>query len=111
MARAEAIVLATARHVVPKAATTAEQLDCALFLDMDLAILGADPAAFDAYDAAIRTEFSMFPDEVYRPGRKGVLEGLLNRDRIYLTDEFHESHDARARENLSRAVRSLSALG
>jgi predicted metal-dependent HD superfamily phosphohydrolase len=107
---AESIILSTAKHMVPDGCTGEMKEDCALFLDMDLAILGAGPAVFDEYDAAIRHEFGMFPDEVYFPGRKAVLERFLQRERIYLTDAFHVTHDAPARENLARAVERLSGL-
>lgn len=105
--RAEAIILATATHRVPDDADPALAGDIAQFLDMDLAILGAAPEAFDAYDSAIRQEFAAIPDEIFLPRRRRVMGAFLDRDRLYLTDRFHRTHDAPARANLTRLVARL----
>lgn len=108
---AKALILATETHTMPPdlesdlAASLAS--DCALFLDMDLAILGADRAAYDRYEAAIRREFAVVPDEAYRIGRKAVLSRFLERDRLYFTDAYRASHEASARANLARAITEL----
>jgi len=86
---------------------TPEQVDedAALLLDCDMAILGAEPAAFDAYDRAIAAEHAAaIPPDAYRAGRRRFLEGLLARERIYLSNHFHERLDAAARANLRRAL-------
>lgn len=81
--------------------------EAALFLDADMAILGAPPAQFDAYNAAIAREYSFLPPEEYREGRRGFLSVLAKRPRIYLSDYFHAMLDAQARENLARAIAAL----
>ncbi len=108
IAAAALIVNATAAHAVP--AGTKPQLsdDCAMFLDMDLAILGADAEAFDSYDRNIRQEFAMVPDAMFYPARLKVMQGFLDRERIYLTERFHVSHDVKARGNLRRLIERLS---
>lgn len=79
--------------------------DTRRFLDCDMAILGADSAAFDAYDAAIAQEYlGVVPRWIYRRKRRAFLAGLLQRPRIYLDDGFHARLDATARANLQRAV-------
>ncbi len=108
IAYARDLVLATAAHDVPANMGADLAGDCALFLDMDMSILGAAPDRFDAYDAAIREEFSVIPDEVYRPRRAVVLAGFLARERLFLTEIYHNSHDTQARENLKRAISRLS---
>lgn len=105
---ADMIVRATAAHEVPDGIKRGQARDCAIFLDMDLAILGATPDGFDAFDAAIRQEFQMVPDAIFYPRRRDVLKTFLDRDRIYLTERFHEQFDAAARANLSRLVERLS---
>jgi predicted metal-dependent HD superfamily phosphohydrolase len=102
------IINATAAHAVPPGAEARLAHDCALFLDMDLAILGADAQAFDTYDRNIRQEFAMVPDEIFYLGRRKVIQGFLDRERIFLTDRFHASHDAMARRNLRRLIERLS---
>jgi predicted metal-dependent HD superfamily phosphohydrolase len=80
-------------------------LDTRHFLDCDMAILGADPEAFDAYDAGIAEEYrDHVPGFLFRLNRKRFLKGLLARERIYLSDWFHQRYDAPARVNLRRAV-------
>lgn len=108
LADAHALIITTASHTVPNDMTAELALDCALFLDMDMAILGADRAAFDQYDSAIREEFAIVPDEVYRPRRAEVLAGFLARDDLYLTETFERGHDKQARANLQRAISRLS---
>ena len=79
--------------------------DAALFLDCDMAILGAEPAVFDAYDRGIAAEYrGHVPAWVFKLNRRRFLKGLLGRERIYLSDFFHARLDAQARINLRRAV-------
>lgn len=79
--------------------------DAALFLDCDMAILGATPAEFAAYDRAIAAEYrGVVPAWMYRLNRRRFLKGLLARERLFLSEYFHASRDARARINLRRAV-------
>lgn len=97
--RVQSLVLATQRHVAP-----ADDPDCALLLDVDLAILGAAPARFDEYERQVRAEYAHVPEPEFRAGRARILAGFLQRRRIYLTDAFHDALEARARTNLSQAV-------
>ena len=80
-------------------------LDTRHFLDCDMAILGAEPAVFDAYDRGIAEEYrGHVPGFLFRLNRKRFLKGLLARERIYLSDWFHQRFDAAARANLRRAI-------
>lgn len=81
--------------------------DAAHFLDSDTAILGAAPAAFDAYDAGVAFEYQHVPRDAYRAGRRAFLETMLARERIFFTDFFHARLDAPARANLARALARL----
>lgn len=91
------LILAT-RHTDPPA-DRAE----ALLVDADLSILGAGPAEFGAYHAAVRQEYAHVPGLLYRVGRRRVLRDFLNRERIYTTPEFAEL-ETLARDNLRRAL-------
>ena len=101
---AATLVLATRTHQVPAGIAPAVAADCAWFLDMDLAILGADPATFAWYDQAIRLEYAAVPEAEWRARRPRVLGGFLARDRLYLTDYFHARCDPQARDNLRAAI-------
>lgn len=79
--------------------------DARLFLDCDMAILGAEPAVFDAYDRGIAAEYrGAVPAWLFRLKRRGFLKALLARERIFLSEYFHARLDGRARGNLRRAV-------
>ena len=79
--------------------------DVRLFLDCDMAILGAGPAVFDAYDRGIAAEYrGTLPAWLFRLNRRRFLKALLARERIFLSDYFHARLDAQARANLRRAV-------
>lgn len=80
-------------------------LDTRHFLDCDMAILGAEPGVFDAYDAGIAEEYrGHVPGFLFKLKRKRFLKGLLAHERIYLSDWFHQRYDAAARANLRRAI-------
>lgn len=101
-ARIRTLIELTARHGKLKRDELDEETR--LFLDCDMAILGSEPAAFDAYDAAIAEEYSAVPKLVYRFNRNRFLKHLAEVDRIFLSDFFHARLDARARANLQRTL-------
>lgn len=79
--------------------------DAALFLDSDMAILGAPPAVFDAYDRGIAEEYAgKVPGFLFRINRRRFLKGVLAQPRIFFSPFFHERYDAVARANLRRVT-------
>ena len=100
--RVATLVLATKAHVAAPG-----DADAALLLDVDLAILGAAPARFAEYERQIRAEYAQVPEAEFRARRRGVLQGFLERERIYLTPAFHDALDARAHANLRGSVAQL----
>ena len=101
--RVAALVLATARH--GKLRPHEVDADAALFLDCDMAILGSEPARFDAYDQGIAREYrGRVPGWLFQFNRRRFLRGLLERERIFLSPFFHARLDAPARANLRRAL-------
>jgi predicted metal-dependent HD superfamily phosphohydrolase len=79
--------------------------DAALFLDCDMAVLGAAPEVYDRYEQDVAQEYlQVYPPAMYSFGRKRFLEGLLARERIYLSPFFHALLDEPARANLRRAL-------
>jgi predicted metal-dependent HD superfamily phosphohydrolase len=103
------MIRATAGHHVSDRLNDSERRDCALFLDMDLAILGSAPAAFAAYEDAVRREYGWVPDALWRDGRRKVLQSFLDRPAIYMSPQFQASHEAAARANLARSLERLLA--
>src|SRR3546814_4308641 len=77
-----------------------------------MAILGAEPAVFDAYERGIATEYrGTVPAWLFRLNRRRFLKALLGKPRIYLSDFFHERLHARARANLWRAINAKRCSG
>ena len=97
------MILATATHEAEG------DPDTALLLDLDLSILGAAPAVYQAYARGIRREYAHVDDHAFRTGRLRVLERFLVRQTIYMTGALAERLEARARRNLEREIELLVA--
>jgi predicted metal-dependent HD superfamily phosphohydrolase len=76
-----------------------------IIVDIDLSILGADPARFDAYERQIREEYAGVPEPAFRLGRAAVLRKFLDRPSIFSTANFRERYESRARENLAKSLK------
>lgn len=98
VAKVSSLILDT-RHREPPGSP-----DGAVVADVDLSILGAEPEAFDAFQRAIRREYALVPGFLFRRRRAKLLRSFLDRDRIFTTEPFHQRYEARARENLRRAL-------
>jgi predicted metal-dependent HD superfamily phosphohydrolase len=101
------LIEATAHHRIPADLPADEVADMAMFLDMDLSILGAAPEVFDAYEAGVRHEYREVPEEAFRAGRAAILEGFLTREALYLSGWGCERFEVTARENLTRSITTL----
>jgi predicted metal-dependent HD superfamily phosphohydrolase len=80
----------------------------AILISIDLSILGAEPARYDAYAAAIWREYAHVPESDYRAGRARVLRQFAGRPFIFPDAGFAEMYDRQARENLARELASLN---
>ena len=102
-----AMIRSSANHRVPGSMQAPAADDCALFLDMDLAVLGSPAEEFAAYERAVRREYHWVPAEQWRAGRSQVLRNFLARPFIYASPQFQRSHEAAARSNLKRSLALL----
>ncbi|MGU3373753.1 HD domain-containing protein [Chryseobacterium sp. M5A1_1a] len=84
-----------------------EDEDTNYLLDADLSILGKDLKSYLAYTKMIRKEYSIYPDFLYKPGRKKVLQHFLELDNIFKTEYFKEKYEAQARENIATEIQIL----
>lgn len=103
-----AMIEATATHALPDLSGEAVH-DAALFLDMDLAILGSGPALFDAYEAAVRHEYEWVDEPAWRSGRAAVLERFMDRPAIFHTNTFRRLYEQQARDNIARSLAALAS--
>ena len=110
--RVAAMVEATARHDVPSGsgtdAATPIDIDIAVLLDADLAVLGSEPASYQAYVDGVRSEYAHVSADDWRSGRTQVLQSFLDRPSVYATPTGRTRWEARARANLAAEVASLS---
>ena len=51
--------------------------------DIDLMILGQNPYKYNNYSKLIRLQYSNYPDSVYNPARKQILQSFL-REKIFI---------------------------
>jgi predicted metal-dependent HD superfamily phosphohydrolase len=100
--RIERLILATQGHQIDP-----DDADLCIFLDADLAILGADPVRYAAYMRSIRHEYDWVDEASYRTGRSRVLASFLQRDRLYYTDLLFDELEAIARVNLQQEISLL----
>jgi predicted metal-dependent HD superfamily phosphohydrolase len=96
-----ALIDGTAGHLDPP------DHDAAVFYDADLAVLGADVPAYDAYVTGVRAEYAHLDDDQWRTGRATVLAGFLARPTIFATDEGRRRWERRARANLTAELTTL----
>ena len=100
-ARVHALIMATCHSTRPQTP------DQEILLDVDLAILGAPTALFDAYETQIRAEYASLPEAAFRKGRRHILEEFLARGPIFHTPYFSSRYEVQARANLRRSVGQL----
>jgi predicted metal-dependent HD superfamily phosphohydrolase len=94
-------ILATKSHI--KSADS----DTNYFTDADLSALGQNWEKYSLYCKNVRKEYSIYPDFVYNPGRKKVLNHFLSMDRIFKTDFFHYKFEIQAKQNIQKEIELL----
>lgn len=97
-ARCVVHILATKKH------TESADPDTNLFTDADLSILGQDENTYNTYGKEVRKEYSIYPDLLYKPGRKRILQHFLNMERIFKTPHFSVLYEQQARTNLQNEL-------
>ena len=103
--RVHDLVMAT-QHDAPAALSS--DADAQLLVDIDLSILGSPPERFERYDQDVRKEYAWVPGFRYRTGRAQVLQGFLDRPRLYHGDAAVALLEGQARINLAAALSRLA---
>lgn len=97
------LILLTAGHQVP----AGDRLG-AILVSIDLAILGATPAVYDAYSQAVREEYAHVPEPAWRAGRAAVLQRFLDAPVIFPDPALRDRFEDQARANLRRELAALA---
>lgn len=84
-----------------------ETEDINWLIDFDLKILSKDWEAYQMYCKQIRKEYKIYPDFLYKPGRKKALEHFLENGFIYQTPEFRTKYEQIARHNILQEIQTL----
>jgi predicted metal-dependent HD superfamily phosphohydrolase len=100
MSQCQQLILATKKHQAADEQTN-------LFTDADLSILGTDADNYKVYARQVRSEYAIYPDLIYYPGRRKVLAHFLSMENIFKTDEFRERYEVKARLNLNAELAAM----
>ena len=57
---------------------------------------------YSKYYQNVRKEYSIYPEILYKLGRKKVLKHFLAMEKIFKTDYFYQKFEKNARMNLQR---------
>lgn len=101
IAEVEHQILATKAH------QNSDDKDLNYLLDADLSILGKELETYIDYAKKIRKEYSIYPDLLYRPGRKKVLKHFLAMGNIFKTNYFREKYEEQAKRNIQWEIDNL----
>jgi predicted metal-dependent HD superfamily phosphohydrolase len=94
-------ILATKSH------KKSDNKDTNFLLDADLSILGKSSQVYLEYTKQIRKEYSIYPDFLYKPGRKKVLQHFLELESIFKTEYFRGKYEIQAKKNIEFELKSL----
>jgi len=101
----EVIIESTKLHILAtKSHSIAINSDTNYFTDADVSILGYDWEVYSKYFLAVRKEYKVYPNVVYKAGRKKVLNHFLAMERIFKTDYFYDRYEKRAKENMNKEL-------
>lgn len=91
-------ILATKSH------QQSDYADTNYLLDADLSVLGKDFKTYMEYTQNIRREYSIYPDFLYKPGRKKILKHFLELESIFKTEYFKNTYEVQAKENIKAEI-------
>lgn len=95
------LIMATQHHAKP------ENTDTQVLIDIDLAILGANPERYYEYEQQIRQEYAFAPEPIFKAKRAEILQRFLAQPSIFTTPLFIERYERQARANINQAVGQL----
>ena len=93
--------------VATKSHERSEEAAINLFVDVDMSILGYDWEIYEEYAQNVRKEYKIYPDILYKKGRREVLKHFLQMDTIFKTEMYQTKYEKPARENILRELEQL----
>ncbi|MGK6341844.1 hypothetical protein ACMGDK_06360 [Chryseobacterium sp. DT-3] len=104
----QAIILKTESQILAtKSHQKSDDEDTNFLLDADLSVLGKDSAIYFDYTRKIRKEYTLYPDLLYKPGRKKILKHFLEMESIFKTKHFRNTYEQQARKNIAAEIQLL----
>lgn len=105
----EPLILATIHHTPESVTCAPEHLEMVkTIIDLDLAGLGGEPEEFDRNSKNIALEIMGGIPELsiddYISGRNAFFQSMLDRKTIYHTEQFKNTLEHRARDNIKREM-------
>ncbi|AZA86504.1 hypothetical protein EG349_06735 [Chryseobacterium shandongense] len=107
-ARPELIEKISQQIIATKFHQKSKDPDINYLLDADLSILGKETEKYKDYTQKIRKEYAIYPDFLYNPGRKKVLQHFLESESIFKTAYFQEKYEKQARKNILSEIEYLN---
>ncbi|SHF43347.1 hypothetical protein [Chryseobacterium sp. OV279] len=104
---AEMISKISSQILATKSHQLSDDSDTNYLLDADLSILGKDLEVYLDYTRKIRKEYSIYPDLLYKPGRRKVLKHFLELESIFKTTDFRECYEQQAKQNITAELQLL----
>lgn len=95
------LVMALTRH-----SPSADDFDCAVLCDADLAMLAADPQRYKAYLAEVRAEYAHLPVEEFVKARIAILRRLEGRNKLFASP-LGAAWEESARQNVGAELHRL----
>lgn len=84
-----------------------ENEDTNWLIDFDLKILSKEWEDYKVYCDQIRKEYKIYPNIVYKPGRKKALQHFLKNPSIYQTEVFKSNFEDIARANIQKEINTM----
>lgn len=92
----DTVALCKTQILATKSHELSTNTDTNYFTDADLSILGQSWETYSLYYQNVRKEYAIYPDFMYIPGRKKVLNHFINMPRIFKTTYFYEQYESQA---------------
>lgn len=93
--------------IATKSHSIAKNIDTNYFTDADLSILGREWNRYEVYCQQIRKEYSIYPNFLYKKGRRKVVQHFISMEKIFKTEEFYNKYENQARSNLQKELQTF----